>query len=337
MIAGSGTSYTLTITNTGTEPILCWGLGVPTSVTVTGVHGPAGWKLTALKAGISGVPMPFPGPGIPPGGSATFSFTTDMPYPTGVASRLSVSSTCQAGSYVDAPVTGPGGGGGGPKANTPRCDVGEPQVASDWKREHAEKRSSTAASAKGSPLQGQCTLPPRGPCGGQQGLLINGGPRDDTLDGTPLDDTMNGQGGADTVNGRGGNDLLRGGPGRDKLDGGACDDVLFSSGSDHDAAWDGGPGNDVLNGSAVTMEGGPGDDVVLVLNGFPGGATTSGGGGNDVIVVTGYQGIVSGGAGNDWIDARNQNQDTIDCGPGIDTLYADERDAFKRCEKVILS
>lgn len=105
VIAGAGTSYTLTITNTGDEPIRCWGLGVPTSVTVTGVQGPAGWNVNVVGTGISGVQ--FPGPGIAPGGSATFSFTTTAPYPAGVASSLVVSATCQAGSYVDAPVTGP--------------------------------------------------------------------------------------------------------------------------------------------------------------------------------------------------------------------------------------
>src|SRR5262249_7256831 len=140
-------------------------------------------------------------------------------------------------------------------SKTPRCVKGEHQVARDWRRKHGKKRSSSATSAKGNPLQGECTLPPRGPCKNQRGLLLNGGPKNDTLDGTALADTMNGQGGSDIVSGKDDNDLLRGGPGRDTLNGNQCDDVLFLSGSDHDEAWDGGPGNDLLNGSAVTMEG----------------------------------------------------------------------------------
>jgi hypothetical protein len=229
----------------------------------------------------------------------------------------------------------PTGGGGGKRSTAPVCGAGEHAIAKKWKQTHGKKHL-LSAKAPPSALQGQCTLPPRGPCKNQRGLDIQGGPNPDSLTGTALADTMNGQGDNDTVSGKDDNDLLRGGPGRDTLNGNQCDDVLFSSGSDHDAAWDGGPGNDVLNGSAVSMEGGPGDDYVA--NGFPRRGTTSGGPGDDVISVTvGEEETVSGGGGKDTIDARNRSKDTIDCGPGADTLYADQQDRFKNCEKVILS
>jgi Ca2+-binding RTX toxin-like protein len=43
---------------------------------------------------------------------------------------------------------------------------------------------------------------------------------------------------------------------------------------------------------------------------------------------------VSGGSGNDTIQARDGERDTIDCGSGKDTVVADKIDVVKGCEKV---
>jgi hypothetical protein len=43
---------------------------------------------------------------------------------------------------------------------------------------------------------------------------------------------------------------------------------------------------------------------------------------------------VFGGAGNDTIQAKDGARDTIDCGPGKDSVAADKTDVVKRCESV---
>jgi hypothetical protein len=332
-----GTAITINVTNTGTTG---W------RYIVFGAPGGASF-LDGSTSGTSTAPCVtgsfVAGPGelecgpytpVPAGASATILAHVNEALSCGAPLRFNVNST-GVPPYPEAnPVTY-----GGPPCITPRpsgapgCETNAANLKKLYLKHFGKKRSS--AKSPPSALQGQCTLPPRGPCLNKTGLLIDGGPNDETLDGTPLSDTMNGQGGNDSVNGKDDNDLLRGGPGRDTLNGNECDDVLFSAGNDHDAAWDGGSGNDVLNGSAVTMDGGPNDDYVV--NGFPRRGTTGGGGGDDLVVVTGgEEGIVSGGGGKDTIDARNRSRDKIDCGPGSDTLYADQVDTFKNCEKVIL-
>lgn len=105
-IAGSDTSYRLTATNTGTEPVKCFGLlldGVqPTSAT-----GPAG-VLTRVGT--------FQGRGlvhmqgdvvIPPGGTATVDFRTNIPIPVNAGGEIRYSATCQPGSDVVGRATGP--------------------------------------------------------------------------------------------------------------------------------------------------------------------------------------------------------------------------------------
>jgi hypothetical protein len=109
-LTGSGTSYTLKISNTGSEPIRCWRLTLPAGVMATAIGTPpAGWQV--------GAPGPPPQPalfgqagtGIPPGGSADFPFTTDTGFPAGLSSTLRISGDCKTDG--DAPVTGPTSGG----------------------------------------------------------------------------------------------------------------------------------------------------------------------------------------------------------------------------------
>ena len=91
----------------------------------------------------------------------------------------------------------------------------------------------------------------------------------------------------------------------------------MSSGSIHGQTVHpgGGPGNDELEGGRGfdRLFGGPGDD------------TLNGGFGHDVIF---------GGPGNDDVRAVGGGADTIDCGPGYDTVVKDRRDTVHGCEVV---
>ncbi|HST14202.1 MAG TPA: hypothetical protein VLJ44_05050 [Gaiellaceae bacterium] len=108
--------------------------------------------------------------------------------------------------------------------------------------------------------------------------------------------TKTGNGRANTLLGTARNDMLRGLGGNDVLRGLGGNDVLL-----------GGAGNDKLYGGA-------GNDQLL------------GGAGKDVMY---------GGPGNDTISARDGRRDTIFCGTGRDTVYADRFDKVSRdCEIV---
>ncbi len=112
LISGSGTSYKLRITNTGTEPLTCWRLTLRAGVMFTAIGPPpAGWQV--------GSPGPSPqpalagkGPSIPPGGFLDFPFTTDTRFPAGLSDSLRISADCK--SDADAVVTGPTSGGTNP-------------------------------------------------------------------------------------------------------------------------------------------------------------------------------------------------------------------------------
>lgn len=107
-IAGSGTSYRVTIRNTGDEPLRCVGLLLD-GVQPTAATGPAG-VLTRVGT--------FQGRGlvhmlaqqsdvVAPGGSVTVPFTTNAPIATNAGGELRYSSTCAAGSDVIGRATGP--------------------------------------------------------------------------------------------------------------------------------------------------------------------------------------------------------------------------------------
>lgn len=101
-------------------------------------------------------------------------------------------------------------------------------------------------------------------------------------------------------------DVVLGGGGADRISTGAGEDqVIGSAGAD-------------------TISGGPGVDWI---EGDEGGDRLDGGSGADHLY---------GGAGNDAITARDGTRDTIDCGPGRDTVIADKVDVVaKDCERVL--
>jgi Ca2+-binding RTX toxin-like protein len=118
-------------------------------------------------------------------------------------------------------------------------------------------------------------------------------------------------------------DLVVGNTTNDLLEGGNQDDQLFSSRS-----------------VAGTANGGPGDDVIVTLANLPaflGTFTSNGGTGADVIKGGRFVDVANGEGGADIIDVTGDpaNHDTVTCGSGYDTVYADPNDSVAAdCENL---
>jgi hypothetical protein len=119
-----------------------------------------------------------------------------------------------------------------------------------------------------------------------------------------------------------GDDDLFGGPARDKLEGDAGDDRL-----------DGGAGADRLEGgdSADRLTGGPGNDK---LDGDAGPDVIRGGDGDDWITGGAERNDIDAGPGNDKVSSANGIAETVRCGSGTDTAWADRVDHLASCERV---
>lgn len=167
-----------------------------------------------------------------------------------------------------------------------------------------------------------------------------------TLIGTAGPDVLAGSTGSDVIKGLGGNDIIctqpaftvgdpdvvEGGTGNDQiggygtLRGGAGSDII-STGTGGFA--DGGTGNDdliaVQGGSA---SGGAGDDKVKAFDG----GSADGGSGNDE--VAGFNAILLGGSGNDFVSIYipGYAATRIDCGSGRDTYAPELTTDVRRCE-----
>ena len=107
-------------------------------------------------------------------------------------------------------------------------------------------------------------------------------------------------------------------PAESTVTGGAGNDKL--KGHDHVETIDGGPGNDILEGGLNndTLTGGPGKDTIF-------GDSTA-----DTCNFLSCRIAF----GNDVIDARDGEQDTIDCGVGEDRATVDAIDVVANCEQV---
>ena len=177
--------------------------------------------------------------------------------------------------------------------------------------------------------------------GGGAGDTIAGGPGDDILNGNAGTDAMFGGDNNDTLQGGAGADAMGGGPGVDKAD---YSDAL--TGIDvtlDDVANDGAPAegdnvgttienvlggrfNDTIqgDGDANGLVGGLGADT---LKGAPGPDVITGGSGMDILV---------GGAGADQLHAVDGTQDTLLCGPEVDSYAADGTDLVGNdCENAL--
>ena len=88
-----------------------------------------------------------------------------------------------------------------------------------------------------------------------------------------------------------------------------------------------------LRGSSLgdLLSGLGGNDV---LRGLGGADCLKGGKGNDLLI--GGPGIdsFSGGPGSDRIQAKDGARESVDCGPGRDSVVADRKDRLRRCERV---
>ncbi|WP_041797936.1 ExeM/NucH family extracellular endonuclease [Rhodopseudomonas palustris] len=151
-----------------------------------------------------------------------------------------------------------------------------------------------------------------------QSLILVGDDDDNALTGALGDDVLTGLGGDDTLVGNGGDDQLDGGEGDDTLLGGDGDDQL--AGGEGDDSLDGGAGDDILLGGEGddTLLGGDGDDVLVGGEGYD---TMEGGAGNDEFTA-GAGDSVDGGEGDDLIVVSTDDYAPalIDGGDGNDTL-----------------
>jgi Ca2+-binding RTX toxin-like protein len=179
-----------------------------------------------------------------------------------------------------------------------------------------------------------------------------------TVTGGTGDDTIGAGGGANDVSGGTGDDtikgnanstnVLRGNTGDDQLlghgitsnvEGNSGDDLLVGADQPGGNHLDGGTGDDqvVGNPGGGSMDGGGGEDVLAVQlrpGSFADPWTIAGGPGDDTIVAGGDADTVSGGFGSDTIAVSGDaTADTVDCGPGRDTVYADPEDVLSpSCE-----
>lgn len=196
------------------------------------------------------------------------------------------------------------------------------------------------------------------------GLKANGSPGDDRITGTPAADTLNGLDGDDNLYGGAGGDMIATGAGQNLVEDGPGNDYVV--GGPHNDTFNVGVGADVilpgagddtisyadrtnavtitLNGNADDGEAGEGDNVGNDGEGAIGGAGNdrlvanelgnrlSGGAGNDLLIGGKGEDRLVGDTGDDVIDSRDGRYDSIDCGPGTDTLYADPMDFAENCE-----
>jgi hypothetical protein len=95
------------------------------------------------------------------------------------------------------------------------------------------------------------------------------------------------------------------------------------------------------NATADTLIGTAGNDVLRGLggndrlNGRAGRDRLYGGRGDDLLTGGAGADAIFGGTGSDLVHVRGGGRDSVDCGPGRDTLFADRMDAASsRCEMI---
>ncbi|MEZ0578976.1 Ig-like domain-containing protein [Nocardioides sp. MH1] len=224
-----------------------------------------------------------------------------------------------------------------------------------------------AASATPPPLGSACTIEgTTGPdtLDGTPGDdVICGYAGNDTIDGMGGDDLIIGGAGVDVLEGGDGADDVRGGTGEDIITGGIGADSLYGDGGDDSVSGGddadtvvGGPGADTLNGDlgadtlwgqagADTANGGDGDDKIDggsdadVLHGNAGADKVNGATGDDDLYGDEDDDVLRGGDGNDDHFGGTGNDtihdqdgaafaDTVTCGDGTDTAFADFFDSI---------
>ncbi|AUB35834.1 Ca2+-binding protein, RTX toxin-related [Nostoc flagelliforme CCNUN1] len=163
--------------------------------------------------------------------------------------------------------------------------------------------------------------------GGEGDDSLNGGEGDDSLNGGEGDDSLNGGEGNDLLSGDAGNDTLLGGTDNDTLLGGSGDDRLDVGSSNLDffvggnQLLSGDDGNDTLSASGYESRNGNN-------NYSSGNNTLNGGVGDDYLIVnfSKANNLLNGGDGNDTFFKNYSGNDTIDGGKGDDLLSYDTSD-----------
>lgn len=156
-VTGSGTSYRLSVTNTGTEPILCFGL-LLNGVQPLSASGPSG---VLTRVGVfqgKGLVHMQGNPVVAPGATVTADFKTNVPIPaTAVRSRgapvaravatnaeIRYSATCQPGSDVFGTATLPPAQPPPPPPPPPPCECEKLTVtASNYSSKQVETGPTT--------------------------------------------------------------------------------------------------------------------------------------------------------------------------------------------------
>jgi hypothetical protein len=198
---------------------------------------------------------------------------------------------------------------------------------------------------------GDCLLTPdEVSCATAAATIVNALGADDRIDGSLLTAATSlradGGVGADYLLDGAGNDILSGGPGGDVWIAAGGTDVFAGGDGDDtvDYSLRGGAVLIRLNGTPVSGEAGENDTVGADVEGALGGAGNDtivgnnlgdrlyGNGGNDTITGGAAEDRVEGNEGDDVIDTRDGRFDSIDCGGGTDTLYADAGDSAVNCE-----
>ena len=193
------------------------------------------------------------------------------------------------------------------------------------------------------------------PAAGITKVAVELGAGNDAVDGTilgvfPIPIVADGGAGLDLLVGGAGADQLSGGADRDQLRGGAgADDLAGGPGFDRASYTGSAEGvrasiDDVANDGA--QGGAEGDNVRTDVEDLQGGD------GNDTLVGSAAGNVLDGGAGNDSVDggggfdeynlgdgadtasARDGNGERILCGPGGDSVIADDVDETSDCESV---
>jgi Ca2+-binding RTX toxin-like protein len=163
---------------------------------------------------------------------------------------------------------------------------------------------------------------------------VNGGSGNDSLTAANFEpDTLNGGAGRDSLHGGGGKELLEGGKGADTIIGGAGHDTLEGDGGNDSLASNGrsdivngGNGNDTLVASLLGADTLTGDNGNDSLTGGEGPDLLLGGRGNDTLLAfsgVGDRNTLEGNQGADVLIGSAGQSDSLDGGPGQDTLTGD--------------
>ncbi len=216
--------------------------------------------------------------------------------------------------------------------------MGQPSISRSFVQFGSQKGLFVYSNACGNVLTGTAGAENRldGTSGGDDLVLLDGDDRssagdgDDCLDGGPGNDGLSGNAGSDLAQGMAGDDRVFGRRDDDRLSGNAGADLV--TGGDGDDRVFGREGDDRLSGNAGDdlVRAGAGNDRVF---GREGDDRISGNAGNDTISANEGRDRVFGRQGNDVIRVRDGERDTVDCGPGRDTVAADRRDVLRGCER----